>query len=193
VRSSGIWRAFVTLTIAGLLAACAGRTPTGPSGSSLVDIATGPQVLRITLQSPCASSGGSAGLVPSVSTRVTVTRVNSEWVATGSSATAGDVELRFHAVSAGIIAGTMSVAGTIKGKAIHMPELSPTPAWDSRVDFGSDGRATLDGVAFAPGAFGATTSGVDGTGAGSITLSDGAGHMCPGTAFSWIVAPQPPT
>ena len=191
MRPSFAVRALSGLVLAGLLSACGSGGPTAPGGvtSTTLQIATGPQVLRIVYQSPLCTAFDGDRLIPMVYTPVTVTRVGSEWVATASGAAAGDVELRIREVNSGGF--TVLVAGTIKGTAIHNPGLAVgLPAWDSRVNFGSDGRTTLNGVIFplTP----ATTSGAfDGTGTGSITFSDGTGRSCSGTSsFSWSLFPQ---
>jgi hypothetical protein len=99
------------------------------------------------------------------------------------------VELRIREVSAGGFA--VRVAGTIKGTAIHIPQLAvELPASDSRVSFGSDGRTTLNGVIF-PLNPATTTGAFDGMGTGAITFSDSAGRSCSGTlSFSWMLFPQ---
>jgi hypothetical protein len=123
-------------------------------------------------------------------TRVTVSRSGNEWVATASSAAAGDVDLRFHQSSSQVLSNSFPVSGTIRSTGIHMPELIQLPPWDARANFGSDGRTALTGVAFSAGFAGATTGGLDGQGTGSIVMSDTAGHACSGTGFSWSVFPQ---
>jgi hypothetical protein len=69
-----------------------------------------------------------------------------------------------------------------------MPELTPSPAWDARIDFGADGHSVLNGVTFGGGPLD-TKNGVDGTGAGAIIVSDTTGRSCTGNAFSWSLAP----
>ena len=93
------------------------------------------------------------------------------------------MELRFRE-SDRALGGFVPLAGTIKGAAIHLPELAPTlPVWEARVSFGSDGRTALSAVAFGVTPT-APIAGISGTGAGTVALSDGAGHTCTGTAFS---------
>jgi hypothetical protein len=176
-------RSLSVLAALGLLSGC-GNGPTSPASTAQVPV--GALVLRIGAPT-CTPIGGGSPIFPEVRTRVTVTKTGSEWLGTASSPAAGDVELRFHATTA-TLGGTF-VEGTIKGTAIHMPELIATPAWDSRVGFGTDGLTKLFGVTFSAGAF-ATTNGVDGTGSGSVTLGDSAGRSCAGTTFSWSLFPQ---
>lgn len=164
--------------IAVTLTAACDQPPSSPDGSSVVPI--GAVVLRTVFQSSCNGGPG----VPEVRTRVTVALVGSEWVGTAGSAASGDVEVRFHEV--GSTAAGSSVAGTIKGTAIHLPELISAPAWDGRINFGSDGRTSLTGVTFAANPVSPTNS-VDGSGSGAIVLSDGAGHSCQGSSFSWSI------
>ena len=168
--------------------ACGGSGPAAPDPATASLVALGPQVFRMSPPSPCAGVSREF-LAPFVYTRVNVSRSGSEWIATASGATAGDVELRFHQSSSRVVMNSVEIAGSIKGTAIHMPELFQGPAWDARVNFGSDGRTTLSGVAFAAGFVGAQTGGLDGLGTGSVTLSDTAGHSCTGTSFSWSVFP----
>ena len=177
-------RPVLVLASVGVLSTCGGRSPSSPS--TTIQISTGGQVLRVTYQSAC-SGDVFRTLNPLVYTRVMVTRGNGEWVATAETAAAGDVELRFHEISSAF--GFTRVEGTIKGTAIHLPELTTgLPAWDARVNFGNDGRTTLEGFAFTSAAI-APVAGLDGQGTGSITLSDTAGHACGGTAFSWSLFP----
>ena len=165
----------------GLLAGC-DQPPSSPDGSGSSVVPTGAVVLRTVFQASC---NGGPGL-PEVRTRVTVARVGSEWVGTAGSAASGDVEVRIHEV--GPTPSGSSVAGTIKGTAIHQPELIAAPAWDGRINFGSDGRTSLTGVTFAANPV-STTYGVDGTGLGAIVLSDSAGRSCQGGSFSWSIVP----
>jgi hypothetical protein len=173
----------LTVTV---LSSCGGSSPTAPDGSAAMIVTTGPQVVRIMFQSPCAQLG--QGVVPLVYTRVSVVANSNEWVATAGTATAGDVQIRFRQSGQSVIPGSLPVAGTITGTAIHMPELFPGPAWDIRATFG--GPASLTGVAFVAGAFGATASGVDGVGSGSLAVTDAMGNTCTGTTFSWSIFPQ---
>jgi hypothetical protein len=174
----------VTLIV---LSSCGGSTPTAPEDSATNIVVTGPQVLRIVYQSPCTQLG--QGVLPLVYTRVSVAMSSNEWVATAASAAAGDIQVRFRQSSQSVISGSMPVAGTIAGTAIHMPELFPGPAWDIRATFG--GSASLTGVAFVAGVFGATASGLDGVGSGSLTVTDAIGNTCTGTTFSWSIFPLP--
>jgi hypothetical protein len=182
-------RVVVALALAAVLAACGGSNPTAPDGGSTpVQIATGPQVLRITFQSPCPAFVEARSL-PFVFTRATVTRAGAEWIATASSPASGDVELRFRE-SDRALGGFVPVAGTIKGTAIHLPELLPTvPLSEARVGFGSDGRTALSGIAVTVTPTTPVPS-ISGIGAGTVALSDGAGHSCNGTSFSWGLTPN---
>lgn len=180
-------KVLLVLLALGPLSGCGGSTPTGPTDSAAGIVPTGPQVLRIVYQSACAQLG--QGVLPMVYTRVNVARNSSEWMATASGAAAGDVQIRFRQSGPSVIAGSIRITGTITGSAIHVPELFPGPAWDLRAAFG--GSASLSGVAFAAGMFGATAAGVDGVGAGSLTLTGATGNTCTGTAFSWSIFPPP--
>ena len=62
--------------------------------------------------------------------------------------------------------GSLQLTGTIKGTAIHMPELATAPVPDARVNFGSDGRTALSGVAFGVTSI-TPVAGMDGIGAGT--------------------------
>jgi hypothetical protein len=192
MRPSSVVRALSTVVAAALLLACGSSGPTTPGGvtSSTLQIPTGPQVLRIISQSPLCAAFDGDRLMSMVYSSVIVTRAGSEWVATASSAAAGDVELRIREVGSGGIG--VQVAGTIRGTAIHIPALAAgLPVWDSRMNFGSDGRTTLNGVIF-PLYPPATTGAFDGMGTGSITFGDGAGRSCSETSsFSWRLFPQP--
>ena len=178
-------RALSELILAGLLSGCSSG-PTAPGGpATTLQIPTGPQVLRV--------SAGTCRLpntAPFVHTAVTVTRVGSEWIASAASVEAGDVELRIRVTSSNP-AGTR-VSGTIKGTAVHMPDVAPQifPAGDTRVNFGADGRSILDGVIF-PLTPGARTGAFDGIGTGSLSVSNGSGDSCSAASFSWMVFPQP--
>ena len=98
-----------------------------------------------------------------------------EWVATAESADAGTIQARFRQ------AGRF-VDGTIAGTAIHIPALSPGPAYGARAIFG--GPASLTGIGFVAGEFGATAGGFDGVGSGSFTVGDAIENTCTGTTFS---------
>jgi hypothetical protein len=178
---------FVVLVSVGLTAACGSSKVTAPDTTAVGIVALGAQVLRITIQSPCTQFA--RGVFPIVYTRVTVARGSSEWVATAAGAAAGDVQVRFRQSGTAVIAGSMPVAGSITGTAIHMPELTPLPPWDLRATF--SGTGSLTGVAFAAGALNAGTAGLDGVGSGPWTATDGAGNTCTGTAFSWSIFPPP--
>lgn len=190
MRPSFVVRVLGTVVAAALLVACGSSGPTTPGGVTLttLQIPTGPQVLRIVYQSALCTAFDGDRLIPMIYTPVTVTRAGSEWTARASSAAGGDVELRIHEASAA--GSVVRVAGTIKGTAIHIPELAVgLPAWDSRLNFGSDGRTTLDGVIF-PLLPSTTTGAFDGMGTGALTFSDSAGRSCSGTSsFSWMLFP----
>jgi len=162
-------------------------SPAGPTGTAANIVATGPQVLRITLQAACTQLG--QGVLPMVYTRVTVTTASTEWVASATSAIAGDVQIRFHQLGASVVAGAVPIAGSMTGTAVHLPELFAGPAWDVRAKVNSS--ALVTGNAFAAGTFGSTTNGVDGVGDGALTLTDGAGNTCAGSTFSWSLFPLP--
>jgi hypothetical protein len=110
-------------------------------------------------------------------------------VATAASAAAGDIQIRFRESGQSVIAGSMPVAGTATGTAIHMPELFAGPAWALQATW--SGSTSLTGVAFVAGTFGAASNGIDGIGSGSLTLTDAIGNTCSGTTFSWALFPSP--
>lgn len=177
-------RLLTSLAAAGMFAACGGSSPTAPGARSVADqIANGVYVLRIT--SAC-SAPGDPRLFAFVHSRVNLSRSGSDWIATASSPAAGDVELRLRE-SAGVPGMSLQVSGSIRGTAIHMPELATVPLPDVRVNFGSDGRTGLSGVAFGVTSI-TPVAGMDGIGAGTITLRDGNGQSCTTTGFSWWMA-----
>ena len=118
---------FVALLL--VTAGCTG-SPTAPGGSASGIVVTGPQILRIVYQSPCATTGG-ASLFPFIYTRVSVTASANEWVAIAGGADAGDVQVRFRQSGQGVISGSMPVVGTIAGTAIHMPDGAGKPSFSS--------------------------------------------------------------
>jgi hypothetical protein len=185
---SGTGRRILGVLATAALAACGGSgSPTAPEMP--VVIATGPQILRITFQGSCNSPDGRPFL-PLVYSRVVVSRAGNEWVGTAAAPDAGDVELRFHVSGLGALAGSVPVAGAIRGTAIHIPELLPAaPPSTTRVSFGSDGRTALNGFAFSPSSL-TPAAGVSGIGSGTITVSDNEGRSCSGTAFSWGLGPR---
>jgi hypothetical protein len=180
--------------LVGLLFGCSSGTPTAPGGgpSTTLQITPGPQVLRVLAQSRAEPPCRLPNLDPIVFTAVTLTRAGSEWIAKATSAAAGDVELRIRTVASNP-AATL-VAGTIKGTAVHMPAIAEAGglvgmAGGTRMNFGNDGRTTLDGVIF-PLTPGTSTAAFDGTGTGSISIADGSGGSCSQTGFSWMLFPQ---
>ena len=177
-------RSLAALAAAGMLAACGGSSPTAPGGQSVADqIANGVYVLRIT--SGCTAPGDPR-IFAFLHTRVNLSRSGSDWIATASSPAAGDVELRLRE-SAGVPGMSLQVSGSIRGTAIHLPELATVPVPDVQVNFGSDGRTGLSGVAFGVTSL-TPVAGMDGIGAGTITLRDGAGQSCTTTGFAWWMA-----
>jgi len=172
------------LAVAGSLSACAGSGPTAPGGASVSDqIAPGAYVLRIT--SAC-SAPGDPRIFAFVHSRVNLSRSGNDWIATASSAAAGDVELRLVATS-GVPGLSLQLSGTIKGTVIHMADLTTLPVPGVRINFGSDGRTALNGVAFGVTSI-TPVAGMDGIGAGSISISDNAGQSCTTSSFSWVMA-----
>jgi hypothetical protein len=168
-----------------VLTSCGGSSPTAPSATATNIVANGPQVLRIV--SRCTQPEQRiAGLVY---TRVSVTNSSNEWVATAGSAAAGDIQIRFRQSGPVVIPGSMPVAGTMTGTAVHLPELFSGSAWDIRATF--TGPASLTGTAFVAGMFGAATSGISGVGDGSLMLTDAMGDTCTGSPFSWSIFPLP--
>lgn len=179
-------RSLSTAALAGLLSGCGGGTSIAPDASASALVALGPQVLRVTA---CAFPPP-APVLPLLYSRVTVSRgVGAEWIATAGTAS-GDVELRFHQVGAALN-GSMMIAGTIKGSAINVSALAGSlPAWDGGMNFGSNAATTINGVAFSASAL-FPTAGLDGTGAGALTITDNAGRTCSATGFSWALFAQP--
>lgn len=189
MRHRSLWREVAAGIAAVVAAACGSSTPAAPSVPDIV--ATGPQVFRAGLQSPCAQT--SRDFLAMVYTRVTVTRTGNEWVAIASGDPSGDLELRFRQSSSRTLGNTMQVEGTIKGTGIHMPEFIQVLPWNARANFGTDGRTSLSGVAFSAGFLGSPTTGVDGIGSGTVVFSDSSGHSCSGGGFSWsLFPPQTP-
>ena len=181
-----VWRRWLgCFACAGALVGCGGGSPVAPEPATSI-VALGPQVLRITMRSPCALP---LGVLPMIYTRVTVTRAGSGWLASASTADAGDVQVRFQSVGGSNLPGTMRVAGTITGNVVHMPELLSVPTGGLRATFGGGG-GILDGIAFTAGSLNATTSGLDGIGTGSFTVTpDATGEPCTVSSFSWSVFP----
>lgn len=179
-----------TLGLVGVLclpAACGGSSTAPTLGS--VAVATGPQVLRLTYTSlTCRTDDVS--IVPMVYTKVTVSKAGNEWTVLSATPEAGNLEMRFHQSGTSVIAGSLPIEGTIRGQAIHLPELLPSiPPPIPRMAFGSDGRTTISGFAFGPSSL-TPGAGVGGIGTGTVTLSDDTGRSCGGTSFSWGMAPQ---
>jgi hypothetical protein len=169
------------------VAACGTANPSAPDPGISAIVATGTQIFRMTLQGACADARN--GFLPMVYTRVNVVASGNEWVVTTGDPSTGNLEVRFHRSSTRALMNSMEVAGTIKGMALHMPELLQAPAWTALADFGVDGRTTLMGVAFAAGTFGSPVSGLDGIGTGTLVLTDKEDRTCTGTSFSWSLFP----
>jgi hypothetical protein len=186
VTRRGLFRRAILLLVACSLLGGCGSSPASPENNATNIVQIGPQVLRIVFQAPCAGLG--QGVLPLVYTRVNVAASANEWMATAAGDASGDVQARFHQSGPNVIAGAIAVAGTITGTAIHLPELFSGPAWNLRVTF--SGQASLQGTAFIAGVFGATAPGLDGTGSGSLTLTDAAANTCTGSAFSWSIFPE---
>jgi hypothetical protein len=172
-----------TLLLALTVGAC-GSTPNAPSGNGDAIVPLGEQVLRIL--SRCTAPANN--VVPLVYTRVTVTRTSSEWLAASGGA-GGDVQVRLHETGGVTLPGSLPVAGTMTGTAVHLPELFTQPGPQVRITF--DGGTSLNGVAFAAGTFGAATGGVDGQGIGSLSAIADDGNTCQATSFSWSIFPAP--
>ena len=187
MRSAIRRRSLGALVATCVLSACGG-SPAAPDPPTTDPIATGPQVLRITPQSSCPGSEGRV-FIPFVYTRVTVSRSGSDWVAAASTLANGDVELRFRSTGTSGLTGSLQILGTIRGVAIHSPDLVPgVPAWEARASF--TGSSTLVGTAF--GVTNLTPmAGVSGVGSGTIAVSDGGGQSCAGTFFSWALGAPP--
>ena len=108
----------VAVTV-GVLSSCGGSSPIAPSASATNIVVNGPQVLRIV--SRCTQP--EQRMVGLVYTRVSVTNSSNEWEATAGSAAAGDIQIRFRQSGQIVILGSMPVAGTMTGTAVHLPEL----------------------------------------------------------------------
>ena len=161
-----VWRRWLGCFAYAALVGCGGGSPVAPEPATSI-VALGPQVLRLTLRSPC---GLPLGVLPMLYTRVTVTPSGSGWLASASSAAAGDVQVRFQGSGGDHLPGTLRVVGTIIGTVVHMPELLTVPSGGIRATFGDDG-AVLDGFAFAAGTLNPTTAFLDGEGTGSLTVT----------------------
>jgi hypothetical protein len=171
--------------VAAALVGCGGGSPTSPEAVSSI-VALGPQVVRITVRSTCALP---LGVLPMLHARVTVTPSGRGWLASASTADAGDVNLRFEPSGGDSLPGTIRVVGTITGTVIHMPELLSVPSGGVRAAFGVGG-GTLDGFAFAGGTLNPTTAFLDGVGTGSFTVTpDATGESCTANSFSWSIFP----
>jgi hypothetical protein len=195
VRASVRSRTLSAIFLVGLLFGCSSGTPAAPDKgpSTTLQITPGPQVLRVLAQSRAEPPCRLPNIDPIVFTAVTLTRAGSEWIAKSTSAAAGDVELRLRTVASNP-AATL-VAGTIKGTAVHMPAIAEAGGLvgmvgRTRVNFGNDGRTTLDGVIF-PLNPATSTGAFDGTGTGSISIVDESGGSCSQTGFSWMLFPPP--
>ncbi len=123
-------------------------------------------------------------------TRVTVSRSGSGWIAVASSAAAGDVQVSLQPSGRAVLAGTLSVTGSISGVVIHMPELLNVPTGAVRANFRSPGE--LQGVAFTAGSLNSSAAGLDGLGTGTFSVTpENGGEPCSASAFSWsIFSPQ---
>jgi hypothetical protein len=121
-----------------------------------------------------------------VLTRVTVSQSGNRWIVSGSSADAGNVQLVLQQSGSAVVAGSLPLAGSISGTAIHMPDLLSVPPWQLQAAFGAG--ATVSGVAFAAGALGSSVAGMDGIGSGPMIWTDGNGQTCSGAGFSWSIA-----
>jgi hypothetical protein len=184
LRSLGVTAATILLT------ACGSSSPAGPTGTGTTPAATANQVLRITFPGLCKPVNGDLlSLPPLIYSRVLLRQDGSEWVGTASSPAAGDVELRFGQ-SFGPPGAGITVTGTIKGTVRHMPEVVPTlPAWESEVNFGTDG-GTLTGLPVGGGSTITPTTSFDGTGKGTVTAHSSIGAACVSSAFSWGLSAQ---
>ena len=180
----------VGLAIGLCLASSCGGSPTAATSTpGSLTIAIGPQVLRLTYSSFTCTTNGLT-LFPMVYTRVTVSKSGNEWIVVSATPEAGDLEMRFHQTGTSPIGSTLTIDGTIRGQANHLPDLLPgVPASPSRMAFGGDGRTTVTGFAFGPSSL-TPTGGVSGIGTGTVTLSDNTGLSCGGTAFTWGMAAQ---
>jgi len=182
-------RRAVALALAGVLSACSngGSSPTRPEMPP-VTIPTGAQVLRINLSGPCPGpETPRGGFLPLVYTRVMVSHSGSEWVAAAASADAGTVELRFHQAGAVSMPGSMPIQGTIRGVAVHFPELLPAvPTSSARATIGPDTAATVIGFSSSPSSL-TPSGGTSGFATGSITFSDNGTTSCGGSNFSWAL------
>ena len=72
--------------------------------------------------------------------------------------------------------------GPSPGRPFTYRPCPPGPAYGARAIFG--GPASLTGIGFVAGEFGATAGGFDGVGSGSFTVGDAIENTCTGTTFS---------
>lgn len=174
----------VVLACSAILSTCGGGgSPTQPDIPT-VPIPTGAQVVRFFFADRCPALED-VRLLPILYTRVTITRSGTEWIGRAASPEGGDVELRFHLSGRTGLATSVPIEGTIKGIAIDDAGLiTAIEPLNTRGNFGSDGRTTISGFAFAASAL-VPVAGVSGIGAGTMTVGDKAGHSCAQTRFSW--------
>jgi hypothetical protein len=182
VAPRGRLRVLVTGALA-LLVGCGGTSPVTPSGNSSI-VPLGAQVLRISPGFPCTQL--TPGMLPLVVTRIVVSASGDGWLASSIGSDAGDVTLRLQQSGGANVRGSIFLAGSITGNAIHMPDLLSVPPWQLRATFGVG--ATLSGVAFAAGSLNSLVAGMDGVGNGPLVLTDAAGKTCSGSGFSWSTA-----
>jgi hypothetical protein len=172
--------------VLGVLSACGHNSPTAPEIPT-VPVPTGPRLLRITTAGQCAADGRPIFLL--IYSPVTVARSGSGWIASATSPASGTVEVRFQQSRPVITGQSMPVSGTIRGVALHVPDLAPGPPMpNAGVDFGGDGQTALSGFAFAPSTL-TPVAEVSGVGGGAITVTDSEGRTCQGSTFSWAVGP----
>jgi len=128
-----------------------------------------------------------------VATTLTLTWSGVEWVATANGAAAGDVELRFRQSAAANSTGLIPVAGSVKGTAIHLPQMIGGVApYAAQLNFGSDNRTAFAG-SITPAKTGTNIHPfaiLDADGSGAVIASDGSGRVCPGTSFDLTLFPQ---
>lgn len=109
------------LVIGLLSAACGANPPLAPASTAIdnLSLTPGDYPFFATSLNPPASCGQPAFDV-SMTSRVTLKREGVDWVARSTSAADGDLELRFHDTGGLILAGYVTIAGTLGGTAQHM-------------------------------------------------------------------------
>jgi len=182
------WSA-VIVSLAVITACGENQSPTGPDTPAPAVVQLGPQLLQVQHNPATPFCGVPAGTGATVLVaRATLSWTGTEWVGKATDSASGDFEMHFHEAGPASASG-VSVSGTITGTLIHVPDLfQGFPAYTARVNFGSDNRTALSGIAApAGGATNLPLAAVEGTGSGTAALTDGAGLVCPAASFQWTL------